>query len=200
MNHSIMKLASLSLAPLVALSLASCKQEQSVVASDVVTTIDAPGEAAVVETIRVFATVTAVNLPARKVTVKMSDGSSRTFKCGPDVVNFNQIQVNDMVTLTITEEFAVFLGGNAVPSAAVGAGVALAPVGYKPGGIVAETAQVTARITSISTSSHVVVLLFPDGSTHAIKVGPSVNLHNFVVGQDVTAQYTQSVAINVSKF
>lgn len=200
MNRSFMKLASLTLMPVVALSLASCKQEKSVVASDVVTTMDTPGEAAVVDTIKVFATVTAVNAPTRQVTVKMSDGSSRTFKCGPDVVNFNQIQVNDMVTLTITEEFAVFLGGTAGPSAVAGAGVALAPVGYKPGGLVAETAQVTARLTSVSPSSRVIVLLFPDGSTHPLKVGPSVNLNNFVVGQDVTARYTQSVAITVSKF
>ena len=38
------------------------------------------------------------------------DGRRTTYKAGPDMLNFNQLQVGDQVTAVLTEEVAVSIG------------------------------------------------------------------------------------------
>jgi hypothetical protein len=64
-------------------------------------------------------------------------------------VNFAKIQVGDTVKATVTEEVAVYIGSGAPPSAVAGSGVALAPVGAKPGGVLVDTMQVTAKVNTV---------------------------------------------------
>lgn len=153
-----------------------------------------------VETYQATATVTAIDAATRRVTLVSPDGKKTIFKAGPDVVNFDQIRVGDQVKATVTEELAVFMAMDAPPQAQGAATtVALAPVGAKPGGLVAETVQVKATVTAIDLKKHKATLQFPDGTKHTVAVRPDVDLTQRHVGEEVVIRCTEALAINVEK-
>ena len=189
------KIAALVLLPASLLTLSSC----GIPATEQVTAIDAKNGAAIVDTIQTSATVTSINSAKRKLTMKFSNGVTRTVKAGPDVVNFKQIKVGDKVNATVTEELAVFIGKGAAPSAAAANAIGLAPVGAKPAVYLADAVEVTAKITAINSSKRSVTLALPDGTSQTVKVGKQVNLANVKTGDDVTVQYAEAMALNVTK-
>jgi hypothetical protein len=164
-----------------------------------VTAIETPDGAIIVDTFTATATVTAINADKRKLTLEFPDHHKTNYKCGPEVANFPQIQVGDQVKATVTEEAAIFIGTGAPPSDVVGAGVALSPVGYKPGGEVVETAQATAKVIAVDARHHKVTLQFADGTSKRVKVGKKVDLSAVPVGTDVTVQMSEGLAIAVGK-
>jgi len=146
------------------------------------------------------ATVTGIDKEKRKVTLATADGSKATFKAGPDVVNFDQIQIGDQVKATVTQQLVVFVRKNGEPSTDGGATtVALSPVGAKPGVLVADTVEVTAKVTAIDLKNRKATLQFPDGTSKTFKVRPDVDLTNQSVGQDVVIRTTDALAISVEK-
>jgi hypothetical protein len=153
-----------------------------------------------VQTASVTATVTAIDAANRKFTLTRHNGKHNTFKAGPEVVNFPQIQVGDKVTALVTEEVLVYMA-NEAPPANEGAAtlVALAPVGAKPGGLMAEAVQIKAKVTAIDLKDHRATLEFPDGSTHKVAVREDVDLTQRKVGEEVVIRSTESVAITINK-
>jgi hypothetical protein len=151
-------------------------------------------------TYQITATVKAINAEDRKVTLAGADGKDAVVKCGPEVVNFPQIQVGDQVKATVTEQLVVFMATDA-PAQTDGAAtaVALAPVGAKPGGMVAQAVQVTATVAAIDLKHHRATLEFPDGSKKTFAVRPDVDLTQRAVGEQVVIRATESVAISVEK-
>lgn len=153
-----------------------------------------------VRTFKNSATVTAIDKANRKVTLVSPDGRKATMKCGPEVINFDQIQLGDQVKATQTEELVVSLAAaGSPPSQTTGALVVLSPEGAKPGGVVAETTQVTARVKAIDLKNHKVTLQFPDGTTKTFPVRQDVDLTQQKVGAEVNIQRTEAVAIIVEK-
>ena len=154
----------------------------------------------IVETYQTTAKVTAIDATTRKVTLQMQDGKKTTFKAGPEVVNFPQIQVGDQVKARVTEELAVAMAKPGTqPDNGAAALVALAPVGAKPGGLMAETVQITAKITAINLKGHKATLQFPDGTTHTVAVRKDVDLTQRKVGEEVVIRCTEAIAITVTK-
>ena len=196
MKTSSIQWAGIALLSATMLAFTSCSTTDG---TEEVDLIETPDGAIIVDTFTTTATVTAIDAAKRKVTLVFPSGSKTTYKAGPAVVNFAQIQVGDQVKATVTEEAAIFIGQGAPPSAKVGAGVALAPVGAKPGGEFVETAQVTAKVTAVDAKKHKVTLQFPDGSTKKVKVGKKVNLAAVPIGTDVTVQVSEGLAITVAK-
>ncbi len=164
-----------------------------------VAAIETPDGAIIVDTVTATATVTGIDPATRKVTLVTQGGSKTTYKAGAEVVNFDQIQVGDQVRVKVTEEAAIYIGSGAPPSAMAGAGVALAPVGYKPGGAFVDTVQVTAKVTVVDAKKHKVTLELPDGGAKKVKVGKKVNLAAVRPGDDVTVQLSEGLAISVEK-
>jgi hypothetical protein len=154
----------------------------------------------IVNTVEASARVTAVDTAKRKLTLQGPDGDTFTVKVGPEAVNFNQIQTGDLVNVTFTEELVVFLGEEnaSAPDAYAGV-VALAPKGAKPGGVAAETVQVTATIVSIDHESRLATLRFQDGSTKTVPVRDDIDLSRRRVGEKVVFWVTEMVAISVEK-
>jgi hypothetical protein len=77
--------------------------------------------------------------------------------------------------------------------------VALAPKGAKPGGLMANTVQVIAKVTAIDLKHHKATLLFPDGTTKTVAVRKDVDLTKREVGEEVVIRCTEAVAIVVEK-
>jgi len=203
MNTNNLKWSLIALTPAVVIALASCSSTPST--PTVQTTSAAsfqqgvPG-GVVVETHKMTATVTGIDAANRKVTLVTPDGKKTPIKCGPEVINFDQIRVGDQLKVMVTEELAVQMAAEgAPPSDGAATVVALAPKGAKPGGIVANTVQVTAKVTAIDLKHHKATLQFPDGTTRTVAVRKDVDLTQRKVGEEVAIRTTEAVAISVEK-
>jgi hypothetical protein len=153
-----------------------------------------------VNTVDVSARVTAIDKVNRRVTLLDADGEKFTVKVAPEAVNFDQIRVGDLVKATVTEELVVYLDEEGATSSGGEAGVvALAPKGAKPGGLVAQTTQITATVAAIDMKKRTATLRFEDGSTKTFPVRDDIDLSQRKVGEKVVFQVTEMLAIRVEK-
>jgi translation elongation factor P/translation initiation factor 5A len=154
----------------------------------------------VVQTVKMTATVTAIDQAKRKATLLASDGKKFTVKVGPEAVNFDQVRVGDQVNATVTEKMVVSLDDKEAPSPeGAAAVVARAPKGDQPGGLVAETTQVTAKIITIDLEKRTATLQFEDGITQTFPVRADVDLSRLKVGEQMVFRVTEMIAISVEK-
>jgi Cu/Ag efflux protein CusF len=153
-----------------------------------------------VNSVEVTAKVTAIDTNNRKVTLLLPDGKKETVKVPPEAVNFDQVRVGDLVKATLTEEVVVYLDeeGASVPDG-YAAGVALAPKGAQPGGVVAEAVKVTATVTAIDQVKRTATLRFDDGTTETFAVRDDIDLSKRKVGEKVVFIVTEMVALSVEK-
>jgi hypothetical protein len=203
MHKTVLKLATTTLLPAALLTFSSCSSTPKTAEISGTTTVavqqGVPG-GVTVETYQSIATVTAIDSTTRSISVISPNGAKATFKAGPEVVNFNQIHVGDQVKATLTKELVVFLRKAGEPAAdGEAAAIALAPVGAKPGVVMANTVEVTAKVTAIKLKTQEATLLFPDGSSKTVKVRPDVDLTKAKLGEEVVIRTTQAVALLVEK-
>jgi hypothetical protein len=144
------------------------------------------------------ATVQSVNAADRSVVLQHPDGSITTYECGPDVRNFDQIKLGDLVTATLAESVAVVLiKGGVPPAAGTASAIVRSPLGAKPGGRIVDTVGFTARVLSVDYPGREVMLQMADGKKKTMKVGPDVNLGFVNPGDDVGVKVTRAFAISV---
>jgi hypothetical protein len=90
--------------------------------------------------------------------------------------------------------------GTEPPHAAETAAVAVAPRGQKPGGVVVDTAEITAKVEAIDSAKRTLTLRGPGGKSRIIKVDPSVKgFQDIKKGDEVVVRHTEAVAIAVRK-
>ena len=153
-----------------------------------------------VETYKETATVTGIDKANRKVTLVTPDGTKSTVKAGPEVANFDQIEVGDQVKAIVTDELVIFVRKPGEPAGDGAASVvALAPIGDKPGGLMADTVEFTAKVKSVDLKRHRATLQFPDGTSKTFKVRKDVELTKETVGVDVVIRTTEAIAVSVKK-
>lgn len=154
----------------------------------------------IVNTIEMTAKVAAIDSDKRKVTLIGPDEKKHTIKVSPEAANFDQVQVGDLVDIIFTEELIVYLDKYKLSAPDGYAGVvALAPKGSQPGGLAAETIQVTATITNIDYTNRKATLQFPDSSEKTIPVRDDIDLSQYSAGDKVVFQVTEMTAISVEK-
>jgi len=199
MKARTLNLVTLALFPAALLALTSCSSNPPPPETSSATAYrpGVPG-GVVVETHTLTAKVTDIEAAKREVTLVNSEGEKTTVKCGPDVINFDQIRVGDHLKVTVTDQLVAYLADAGAGLKDGGAGVVLlAPEGAKPGGVVANTVQVTAKVTAIDLRHHKATLQFPDGTTRTVAVRPDVDLTRRHVGEEVVLRITEMLAINV---
>ena len=153
-----------------------------------------------VNTMDVMAKVVAIDMKNRKATLLLEDGTKETVKVPPEAVNFDQVQVGDMIKVTLTEETVVYLDEEGIaPPDAYAAGVALAPKGAQPGGVVAQAVQVTATVIFIDQANRTATLRFEDGTVETFPVRDDIDLSKRKVGEKVVFIVTEIVALSVEK-
>src|SRR5215472_2896736 len=107
MKAQTLKWAAASLLPAIMLAFTSCSTTEG---TENVSASETPDGAIIVDTFSVSATVASIDAGKRKLTLEFPDHKKTTYKCGPEVVNFPQIQVGDHVNAKLTEEAAIFIG------------------------------------------------------------------------------------------
>jgi hypothetical protein len=144
------------------------------------------------------ATVVAIDLQTRIVTLKGEDGEVREIKVGEEAVNLPQVKVGDLVTIKFYESIAVEV---IKPGTFAGAGEKTAIVRAKPGempaGMVAKQVSVTATITAIDKQKSTMTLKGPEGKLNIVKVQDPANLEKVKVGDELMITYTEALAISV---
>jgi Cu/Ag efflux protein CusF len=152
------------------------------------------------EVMKATATVESINYGDRQVTLKTPDGMTETFKVGKEARNFDQVKVGDQVNMTYLESFVVYVQKAGGPPAGGAATVMVrAPKGAMPGGVVANTIDLKAKIDAVDPQKHTVTVTGALGHMRTMHVDPKVNLADLKPGDDVTVRYTEAFAINVER-
>ena len=153
----------------------------------------------VMDVVSAVATVQSVNASNRIVVLQRPDGSLITYECGPEVINFDQIQVGDQVTAQVAEDVAIGLVKGGVPPMAGAANIMVrAPLGEKPAGKMVNTVGFTAKVMSVDKLNREVTLQMADGSTRTVKVGPNIKLSKVKPGNAVGVRLTRAFMIAVT--
>ena len=196
MNNNIIKLVTPAFLLAVVLIFSSCATPKG---TTEITAIETPDGVIIVETTTMTATVKAIDVAKRKLTLVSPGGSKSTYKAGPEVVNFSQIQVGDQIKAVVTEEVAIFIGSGAPPSGSSATGIVLAPMGAKPGGVLVDTEQITVKVTAVDAAKNKVTFELPDGTTKTVKADKKVDVSKLHPGDNVTVQVSEGLAITVEK-
>lgn len=151
-----------------------------------------------VRTFTLNATVAAINPTNRTVTLVNEDGIKQTVKAGPEVINFEQIRVGDQLKVTATQQLVVSLAGPDETGAdSVTNAVLLAPPGSRPGGVLAETTRMIGRVLKLDREKRLVTLLFADGTQTTFLVRADVDLSRRRVGEQVSFELTETIAMAI---
>jgi Cu/Ag efflux protein CusF len=145
----------------------------------------------------VQATVTAIDLKTRMVTLKGEDGKESTFYVDKSARNLPQVKVGDVVRIAYVQALAwkVAKSKKTEPTAEVA--TARTPLGEKPGGGVAQRVSFTASIEAIDLANGTVTLKGPQGNSRTFKARNPANLKKVKVGDLVDITYTEAVALKV---
>jgi hypothetical protein len=159
----------------------------------------APGKAMAAETVKLSATVAAIDKATRAVTLKGPKGNEFTVTAGPDVKNFDQIKVGDQVTLEYFEALSLQLkkGGGLPVAKTVQEGAAGAKPGERPAGAVGRQVTVVADVVDVNPATQVVTLKGPQ-RTVELKVRDPEQFKLVKKGDQIEATYTEAVAIAVT--
>jgi hypothetical protein len=153
------------------------------------------------QTTTVTATVQALDLEKRIVTLKGPKGNIFDLKVGPQAKNLKQIQIGDEVVITYYESVAYRLlkpGEAPVPTTETEV-VDTAKQGAKPAGVIGVQTTLTATIEALDMNNRTATLKGPDGKTVTIKAQDPKNLEAVKVGDEVVITYTEALAISVEK-
>ena len=146
------------------------------------------------------ATVVEIDQAKREFVLQDDAGHRRHVIAPPEMVNFPQLAVGDTVMATLLVETVAYLREatevNIDESSRL---AAAANEGEKPGVLVAERTQTTAKVTAIDIMARTATLRFADGSTRVIPARDDVVLTHDLIGKQVVIVVTTAVAAEVVK-
>lgn len=153
------------------------------------------------ELVTIEAVVEAVDLDQRLVTLKGPEGNTRVIEVDEQARNLDQVEVGDRVIIEYFESIALMLDG---PGTGAGAEISevvqVGPKGQKPTVKAVDTLDVTAVVEAIDRDARSVTLKGPKGNFLILEVGEDApNFDKIKVGDEVTARYTEAMAIAVRK-
>lgn len=205
-----------ALCVLVSMSACSSKQaklgEETVTATVAdgvqVTTTDrrsltATGKIAGEETtlLTVKAKVEAVDAKTRLVTLRSPQGTVTTVKAGPEVRNFKQIDVGDIVRVdyyaSIVFETRQPTAEELEASKTAVAGTARAKLGDKPGALAGVNTVSIVSVEAVDKKNNIVTVKDQAGNFRVVKAKYPENLNFIAKGDTVVATVTEAVAARV---
>lgn len=157
-----------------------------------------PGMAGAMQTVKATATITAIDPATRTVTLKDARGHVETVTAGPEVKNFAQMKVGDLVTAEYAEALTLELkkGGRAIVGRTDTAGMAAAKPGEMPAGAMGRQVTIVADVIALDPATQTVTLKGAN-RTVDLKVRDPAQFALIKVGDQIEANYTEAVAISV---
>ena len=160
-----------------------------------------PNGAVAAEVVQLQGKVKSIDKQSRTVVVVGEQGKEVTLPLGPEVKNFDQISVGDIVTLNYVRALALELH-KSVNEGKLGQPITTeqsvrAKPGEKPAGAYEKTVNVTANVMAVNYKTQMVTLKGPN-RTVELKVKDSNMLKDIKVGDQVDATFTEAVGIKVT--
>ena len=155
-----------------------------------------PGKVTVAEAIRVTASVEALDKAKRLVTLKGPEGNTFVVQAGPEVKNFDQIKVGDLVVARYIEALTLELkpGGGQIRERTERENAVSTKPGEAPGVAAGRQVTVIADVMSLDAKKQTVRLRGPQ-RTVDLKVRDPNQFKLIKVGDQVEATFTEAVAI-----
>jgi len=196
-----MSRTALALWPVALFILTSCSSTNTppAVGSERLTYVKGVPGGVIVQTVKLTATVTAIDHAQRTATLLVPDGKRFAVRVGREAVNFDQIGVGDQITANVTQRIVASVEQDGVaPADEAVAVVARAPQGGQPGALAAETTRLTAKVIATDVAKHTATLEFEDGIIQTF-TRADVDMTRLKLGDKVVFHITEMVAIWVDK-
>ncbi len=157
-----------------------------------------PGKVTVAEAVRVTASVEALDKAKRLITLKGPEGNTFVVQAGPEVKNFDQIKVGDLVVASYIEALTLELkpGGGQIRERTERENAVAAKPGQAPGAAAGRQVTVIADVMAVDAKKQTVRLRGPQ-RTVDLKVRDPNQFKLIKVGDQVEATFTEAVAIAV---
>ena len=158
----------------------------------------APGTGTIISAVSISARVESIDPATRQLTLKGPKGKLQTVTAGPDVRNFEQIKVGDMVVARYVESLTLTLkkDGKELVSRVESSDAARAQTGDKPAGIVGRQVEVTANVVAVDAKTQTLTLKGPK-QTVQLKVPDPKQFKMVKVGDQIQGTYTEAVALSI---
>jgi len=180
-----------------ALSIPSLAQQQSG-ATSTSAFASAPGQAHIARMSTVRATVEAIDVASRHLTLKGPQGKVFPLTVDPKVRNLEQVKVGDHVVVRYFEALTLTLkkDGKALLGATEQTDSVRTPAGERPGGAVAREVEVTADVVAVNAKTQTITL---KGANQMVdlKVPDKGQFKLVKVGDQIQAVYTEALAVGV---
>lgn len=157
-----------------------------------------PGRVTVAEAVQVTASVEAIDKAKRLISLKGPEGNVFVVQAGPDVKNFDQIKVGDVVAARYVEALTLQLkpGGGQIRERVEREDAVAAKPGERPGAAVGRQVTVIADVIAVDAKKQSVRLRGPQRMVD-LKVKDPNQLKLIKVGDQVEATFTEAVALAV---
>ena len=150
------------------------------------------------ETIKMSATVTAIDHAKRVVTLKDAQGHETVLKVGEEARNLGQVKVGDIVNAEYRLAAVVSLKkGTGVRTATEATSTSRSKLGDKPAGTITQEGTIVADVIGVDAAKGTVKVKGPGGRVVHGKVADKALLKDVKVGDQVELDYISSLAIQV---
>ncbi len=162
------------------------------------TVAKSPGAAGVARSVEMTATITAIDAATRSVTLKGPQGGERTIVAGPEVKNFAQLKVGDLVDVNYTEALTLELrkGGGLVVARTEQAGAAAAKPGEKPGALAGRKVTIVGDVIAVNATTQIVTVKGPQ-RTVELSVEDPEQFKRIAKCDQIEATYVEAIAVGV---
>ena len=146
------------------------------------------------------AVVTNIDANTRTITLKSKDGEKK-FIAGPEIKNFSQIKVGDLLNVTYELAVAVELiktSSSGIRSEQVTTTTTTAKPGDKPSQIIVNTTTIVSDVVGVDLNKKTVSIKGPDGKMETLKVQDQGLLNDVKVNDQVRVVFTDSMAASFS--
>jgi len=173
--------------------------------------IEEPGETTLIEksdksvvlsgTVVMTATIQALNVKERIVVLADAEGNVRIVEVIPEVNNFDQLAIGDVVTSEFYESVALQIAEpDAKPMETEGITVISAPRGAKPGVVKIKIISEIVEVVGVNRKYNILRYRAPGKQVAILKVDPKVStMTNLKPGKKILVTRTEAVAISVDK-
>jgi hypothetical protein len=162
-------------------------------------TTSAPGKVGVAHTVEGSATITAIDKATRGITLKGPQGDVMSITAGPEVKNFDQLKVGDVVKIGYLEALVLELkkGGGLKVEKTETAGAAGSQPGAQPAGVAGRQVTVVGDVIKLDAATQTITVKGPE-RTVDLKARDPEQFKLIAVGDQIQATYTEAMAIAVT--
>ncbi|MDL5382611.1 hypothetical protein ACTG2N_12685 [Aeromonas hydrophila] len=177
------------------LSLSTCLTQAAEVATEVAT---APGKANLVEAVSAQATVTAIDMASRKVSLKNAAGEAFDIVAGEQVTNLANLKVGDVVALRYLQmlDLELLKGTAGVRKRIVEVAAGKAEAGEKPGAGIGKKVTLYGDVIAVDKGQQTITVKGVD-HTLVLKVHNPAQFALIAKGDQIKAVQTQAVGIGI---